>query len=279
MSISVIVPVFNRASMVVEAVESVLSQTLQPIEVILIDDGSTDSTPAVLQQLQSNNELIKVLTINHSGVSAARNTGIRYVHGEWIAFLDSDDMWLSEKLERQVEKIQANPDLRVVHTDETWVKNEKTVKQLKHHIKPEGNIYLQCLPLCCVSPSAILMHKDVLQQVGLFDEQLPACEDYDLWLRIFNRFPIGLVKEPLVVKRGGHTDQLSTKHWGMDRFRVYALDKMLQSDDLDADKKEATIGMLNKKCDILISGAKKRNNQDLLEYCEELKKKWKPVEV
>ena len=279
MSISVIVPVFNRQALVVDAVQSVLQQTCQPLELILVDDGSTDGSLQAMQQLQSQHAVIRVLEQNHAGVSAARNTGIQHAQGEWIAFLDSDDMWLPEKLEKQVELLQNNPRLKVVHTDETWIRNGQPVKQLKHHAKPEGDIYLQCLPLCCVSPSAILMHREVLRQAGDFDEKLPACEDYDLWLRIFSRFETGLVKQRLVVKRGGHADQLSTRHWGMDRFRVYALDKMLTTGRLHGEKEQATLRMMIKKCDILIKGAKKRDNAELLNYCQEIKKKWHHMEA
>ena len=109
------------------------------------------------------------------------------------------------------------------------------------HAKAGGWIYTHCLPLCAISPSAVLIHRSIFDCVGLFNEQLPACEDYDLWLRICARFPVHFIPEPLIIKYGGHDDQLSRRYWGMDRFRIQALEDILASGVLTEEHRQATL--------------------------------------
>jgi len=251
--ISVIIPTYNRAHILPRALDSVLAQTQLPIEIIVVNDGSTDGTKSVL----SNYPGLKIMDQQHSGVSAARNIGLEHTNGEWIAFLDSDDEWLPEKLEQQWAAI-CNDDKLICHTEEIWIRNGQRVNPMKKHQKFGEYIYEKCLPLCVISPSSVMIHRSVFHDVGLFDETLEVCEDYDLWLRICAKYSVLFIDEPLMVKYGGHEDQLSRKHWGMDRFRVKALEKMLDSEELNEDLRRATIEMLILKCKIIINGMKKR---------------------
>ena len=271
MDISVIIPTWNRSALLPRALESVLSQTLLPREIIVVDDGSDDDTGELVY---SRYPEVKYHYQPNLGVSSARNVGIRESSTDWIAFLDSDDQWLPRKLEIQHQAIYDNPAIRICHTDEIWIRNGKRVNSMKKHAKPDGWIFEQCLPLCCVSPSSILIHRCVLDEVGLFDESLPACEDYDLWLRVFCQYPVLLVDQPLLNKYGGHDDQLSRKFWGMDRFRVQAMDKLLEEGRLNSIQIQATKKMLGEKLDILTTGYLKRDNLDEVDHCNQLKSKW-----
>ena len=271
MDISVIIPTYNRMALLRRALKSVTTQVFAPAEVIVVDDGSTDQTIAMVTEKFPN---IRLITQQNRGVSAARNRGIEAAAGEWVAFLDSDDEWLPGKLAEQVSFIRQNRDFKVCHTDEIWIRCGRRVNPKKKHRKPEGWIFGDCLPLCCVSPSSILIHGSVFDDVGAFDTTLPACEDYDLWLRIFARYQAGLVTKPLVIKYGGHEDQLSKRHWGMDRFRVAALEKLLESDVLDERQRSLTINTLADKCGILIKGFEKRDNTELAQRFKDIQKRW-----
>ena len=255
--ISVIIPAFNRAHTLPRALDSVLSQTLKPREIIVVDDGSTDETNAVLADYPG----LCIISQDNRGVSAARNMGIKKAGGEWLAFLDSDDEWLKEKLEKQWDAICIDDKL-ICHTEEIWIRNGQRVNPMKKHKKFGGIIYERCLPLCVISPSSVMIHRSVFEDVGVFDESLEVCEDYDLWLRICAKYSILFIDEPLIVKYGGHEDQLSRKHWGMDRFRVKALEKMMAFGALNDEDEKATVNMILQKCGIIINGMKKRGNND-----------------
>ncbi len=258
MNISVIIPTHNRAELLPRALDSVLAQTLAPQEVILVDDGSTDGTEALMA---SRYPSVRYLKQANRGVSAARNRGIKEARGEWIALLDSDDAWLPGKLAAQLEALTAYPGHRLCHTEEIWIRDGRRVNAMKKHAKSGGRIFRQCLPRCVISPSSALIHRNLLKQLGSFDEDLPACEDYDLWLRICAVEPVLFVAEPQIVKHGGHADQLSRRHWGMDRFRIRALEKIINSGRLGPGDREAAAKMLVRKAGILATGAEKRGNR------------------
>ncbi|MFT5126578.1 MAG: glycosyltransferase involved in cell wall biosynthesis [Rhodothermales bacterium] len=252
-TISVVTPTFNRVDLLVRALESVFAQTHPADEVIVVDDGSTDDTVLRTSQLP-----ITLIQQENRGVSAARNVGIRAARGDWIALLDSDDEWLPEKLEKQLARLASEPGLRVCHTQENWIRLGKPLKQLAKHQKYGGWIFPRCLDICLMSPSSILIHREVFEAVGLFDESLPACEDFELWLRITARYPVAYIETPLIVKHGGHADQLSMAHWGMDRFRIYALEQAIFSDSLKPEEQSAAIAMAVAKIEIYLIGARKR---------------------
>ena len=216
-SISVVIPTLDRRYTLPRTLDSVLNQTLPPDEIIVVDNGSTDGTSSMLKT-----DYPDVICIHEAklGVSAARNKGILFANGVWIALLDSDDTWHPSKLEEQLKANRNNPGHRLIHTDEHWYKRGKRVNQLMKHKKRGGYIFKDCLQLCCISPSSALIEKSLFQNIGQFDEDLPVCEDYDLWLRVSAQEPILYVDQPLTIKYGGHEDQLSKKYWGMDRFRI-----------------------------------------------------------
>jgi glycosyltransferase involved in cell wall biosynthesis len=257
--ISVVIPTYNRASFLKEAIDSVLSQTFRDFELIVVDDGSTDETPELL--LSYGNK-IKVIKKANKGPSAARNRGIKAAKGEWIAFLDSDDVWKPDKLEKQVQFIKDNPDIKICQTEEIWIRNGKRVNPRKKHEMHSGWIYEQCLPLCIVSPSSVMIHRDVFEKVGFFDETMPACEDYDLWLRIAPYYPICLVREKLIVKQGGHVDQQSRVVASLDRLRIKAIVKSLESGDLNESQYAAALLELNRKCMVYGNGCIKRGKNE-----------------
>lgn len=259
MPISVVIPTWNRATVLGRALASVAAQSLAPVEIIVVDDGSRDQTASVVR---SDFPTVTYYYQDHAGVSAARNHGIRRARSPWIAFLDSDDAWAPNKLERQMRALEQNPRYRIVHTDEIWIRDGHRINQKQKHRKSGGWIFDQCLPLCAISPSSVLIDAAVFPRWGYFDEDLPACEDYDMWLRICARTPVLYVDEPLVTKYGGHADQLSRRIWGLDRFRIRALQKLLDSGVLDDGQRPAARDMLLNKLDIYINGAHKRERWD-----------------
>ena len=259
MRVSVIIPTHNRAPWVTEAVASVLAQTYRDFELFVVDDGSTDGTLSALASFGGD---IKVFPQEvRRGVSAARNRGAAAATGDWLAFLDSDDLWLPDKLARQVEYLKGHPDLVICQTGETWIRNGVRVNPPETCRKVGGDIFLPSLKRCLVSPSAVMLHRRLFEDLGGFDESLPAAEDYDLWLRVAWRHPVGLVPEPLVMKRGGHADQLS-RQWGLDRFRIRALMKLLEEPGLPLEYRHAAQSTLAEKCRIYAQGCEKRGRLD-----------------
>lgn len=253
--ISVIIPTYNREVTLERAIKSVLAQTHRNFELIVIDDGSTDNTSLIIDKY---NRKIRYFSKLHAGVSSARNLGLEKSEGTWVSFLDSDDYWLPGKLERQMEYLTNHPGMMIVQTEEQWIRNGVPVNPMKKHKKHSGWIFRYCLPLCIVSPSAVLIHQKVFNDVGVFDESFPVCEDYDLWLRIAIKYRIGLIPEKLIVKTGGHADQLSRKYWGIDRFRVRALEKVL-GEDLTIGQRKLVLEEIVKKLEILSKGREKHN--------------------
>ena len=265
---SVIIPTYNRYESTKKAIESVIAQSFTDYELIVIDDGSTDSTPEIEKKYRGTLHYIRQ---ENSGVSSARNTGIKHSCSPHIALLDSDDLWLPDKLLIQKKFIEQNPKIRIHQTDEIWVRNGKRVNPGIRHRKKSGKIFIDSLSLCLISPSSVILDRGLFDDYGYFDERLPACEDYDLWLRITANEEVGLVNEGHIIKHGGHADQLSRKHWGMDRFRVYSILKFLNNHSPGIDpiyiNEAANIAL--KKCNVLLNGAKKR---DRMKFSSNLKK-------
>ncbi|MBC7359907.1 MAG: glycosyltransferase [Desulfacinum sp.] len=257
--VSVIIPTRDRAAMVREAVDSVLDQKDAHSELIVVDDGSTDETPEVLS---SYRDRIRLIRQDNRGVSAARNRGVQAARGEWIAFLDSDDLWLPGKLRAQLSFFASHPGLLICQTEEVWIRNGRRWNPKKYHAKPSGYCFGRLLERCLVSPSAVMIHRSLLDRVGLFDESLPACEDYDLWLRIGCRHPIGLVPEPLVIKRGGHPDQLSATVPALDRYRIQAIARLLETGELTEEQRAQAAAQLEKKARIYAMGCLKRGRRE-----------------
>ena len=252
--ISVIIPTYNRCWILKEAIDSVLSQEFSDIEIIVVDDGSNDDTAALLS---AYGDQLTVIHQENRGVSAARNAGISIAKGKYIAFLDSDDMWLPEKLSCQVDFFQSHAQAEICQTDEIWIRNGIRVNPKNRHKKPSGMIFVPSLQLCLVSPSAVMIKKSLFDEIGLFNEAFPACEDYDLWLRIALYYPIYLIERQLVVKRGGHDDQLS-RNPGLDRYRIESIVRILERHRLTPQYYRAAVDVLREKCRIYADGCIKR---------------------
>ena len=253
-NISVVIPTFNRRQTIGRSIDSVLNQTLFPSEIIVVDDGSTDGT---CDYIQSNFPSIKLLHQPNKGVSAARNKGIRYADTNWIALLDSDDEWFPQKLEKQVMTLSQSPDIKFCHTEEIWIRNGVRVNQMKKHQKYGGHIFYKCLDMCRISPSSVLFHQSILDDVGYFDKDLKVCEDYDLWLRITAKFPVLYIDEPLIKKYGGHEDQLSRVKDGIESHRIKVLEKLIMK-KFTSVQRNAMLKTLIEKLTIFSIGAQKR---------------------
>ncbi len=263
MEIAVIVPVYNRVHTIARAIESILAQHYSAREIIVVDDGSSDTTSEVVKCYPE----VTLLRQKNMGVSAARNNGVMMASSEWITFLDSDDIWHPQKLERQVAFHREHPHLRVSYTDEQWIRNDVIVNLPKKFMKRQENLYERSLEHCVIAPSSVMLHKQLFDDSGGFDESLVVCEDYDLWLRLLKEYEFGLLHEPLLTKYGGHDDQLSTRFWGMDRFRVRALEHL----HVNYPNDWKIVEMLIRKYTLLLCGAQKhRRNKEAYHYGQRL---------
>lgn len=258
--VSVIITTYNRRAFLKDAVQSVLNQDYRDKEVIVIDDGSTDSSQAEIAGLP-----VRYVRKENGGISSARNKGIEAARGSHIAFLDVDDLWKKKKLSIQMEKMREGG-YDISYTDEIWLRNGKHLNQKLRHRKYSGHIFQKCLPLCIISPSSVLVKRDIFDKVGLFDESMPVCEDYDMWLRVTSQYPVLFIEKPLIIKHGGHEDQLSRRYPAMDSFRIESIAKLLESGTLSESMRDAAISELTQKCAVYIKGATKRGKGEEVEY-------------
>ena len=272
MKVSVIIPTFNRFSLISRAIDSVLNQTIKPFEIIVVDDGSSDNTSTFIK---NNYKSVKLIKQNNLGVSKARNVGIKNSSGDWIALLDSDDEWKKNKLEVQIKSLLEYDYYSVCHTNEIWIRNGIRVNQKKRHQKYGGDIFDKCLDICRISPSSIIFKKNIINEVGWFDEGLSICEDYDLWLRITANFKILFIDKPLIIKYGGHSDQLSKSVKGIEAYRIKSLENLLSNTKLIKDYKRLTIEMLITKLHIYKKGLLKRQKSNELLKVNRKIKFWK----
>ena len=273
--ISVIIPTFNREKTILRALDSVIKQNgCISFDVWIIDDGSTDKTKEIISNYVKENFLenkIHYIYQENSGVSSARNLGIEKSAGQWLAFLDSDDEWLEDKLIKQVSFMRENSEYELIHGDEIWIRNGVRVNQMKKHKKEGGDIFIRSLELCLISPSAVMIKRDLLRDHNNFSAEMTVCEDYDLWLKITSENSVGFVEDPLIKKYGGHEDQLSSKYFAMDFWRVVSIFKLLKNRELSHEKKIAATKVLLRKSEILIKGYLKHNNLDDLEIVEKIR--------
>ena len=266
LDIAVVIPTHNRITFIERAIDSVLNQSIVVDEIIIIDDGSNDGTREIIKKKYPE---IDYVYQSNKGISAARNKAINKTNCNRISFLDSEDTWEPNKIEKQIEAINKNPDYLICHTNETWYRNGKILNQKNKHKKFGGYIFTQCLPLCIISPSSVIIHKKLFNEIGLFDEKLPVCEDYDMWLRICHKYPVLFIEEALTNKHGGHNDQLSKKYWGIDRYRIISLEKIIESGCLCSEQRKIAINSLLEKINIFLKGCDKYGDN---KYCERFKK-------
>ena len=261
--ISAIIPTYNRAWCVREAVDSVLAQRGAELECIVVDDGSTDGTRETLQGLP-----IRYIRQSNRGPAAARNVGIAEAKGEFLAFLDSDDLWRRDKCAAQARHLREQPEVLLVHCNERWIRRGRHLNQGKRHARGGGDQFERSLELCCISPSAVAARRELFDRVGLFDESFPVCEDYEFWLRVTARHPVGFLPEVLVTKRGGHADQLSRRVEHLDFWRIKAIGSILAAGALKEAQAAAARRELDKKVRVYKNGLLKRGKVKELEELE-----------
>lgn len=242
--------------MTLRAVDSVLRQSYKNFELIVVDDGSEKiHIKPWLERYKD--ERIQYYKTTHKGVAHARNFGVEKSQADWICFLDSDDLWKKHKLSEQLRFHDKNRDILISQTDDIWIRNQKRVNKKKIHQIREGEIFQDSLKLCLICCSSVMLNKKLFYDVGRFDETLITCEDYDLWLRILAHHKVGFIKKSLVTKFGGHEDQLSKKYEIMDKYRIYAL-KKLMSYNLSKTQKQQVQNEIQEKISVIAKGAQKR---------------------
>ncbi|MBU4264108.1 MAG: glycosyltransferase [Proteobacteria bacterium] len=266
--ISVIIPTWNRQEFLARAIDSVLGQSYTDFELIVVDDGSTDDTA---RRLAGYGAQVRSIHQENRGPAAARNTGIRAAEGAFVAFLDSDDRFAPEKLAVQQAAMAAHPEYLISHTDEIWYRRGEQLNQKKKHFRPHGHIFAECLKLCVVGMSTVMVRREFFAKVGYFDEELPCCEDYDLWLRASVSLPFLKVDRPLTIKAGGRPDQVSARfRAGMDKFRIRAMVKVLGQQGLSDEQRNLARQELARKCRIFGNGCVKHGRPEEGRYYMEL---------
>jgi glycosyltransferase involved in cell wall biosynthesis len=264
--IAVIIPTFNRAHLLPRAVNSVLSQTRRDFELIVVDDGSTDGTPELPLFKTPDPRLRYVRYAENSGVSFARNAGVGESAADWIAFLDSDDEWLPQKLEKQMAYAAAHPAVMLNQTKEFWIRNGVRVNPPKSHEKSGGDLFAASLKRCMITPSSVMLKRELFIALGGFDETFIACEDYDLWLKITRGHEVGLINDYLLKRYGGHADQLSTTVPVLDRFRIKSILDLLSGDSLTSEQRSIAKIRLEELATIVAEGYKKHGKPEEHDY-------------
>jgi len=252
---SVVIPSYNRKDFLKKSIDSVLNQSFDDYELVVVDDGSTDSSILLVSEYLGKG--LTYIRTSNFGVSHARNTGILNSRGSYIAFLDSDDLWEPEKLRQTFDYIKKYPDTDLFHSEETWFRDGKVLKQKNKYKRHSGQIYRHCLPVCNIGMSTLVVKKSFFNQIGLFDEKMPVCEDYDFFLRATLANEVKLIPFALTIKDGGRDDQLSRQP-RLDEYRIYSLEKMINTGQLVGENLELTINELKNKCTIYAKGAEKR---------------------
>jgi glycosyltransferase involved in cell wall biosynthesis len=266
--VAVVIPTYNRRSMVCEAVKSVLAQRDAKFELIVVDDGSTDATWDELTQIaavandHAQWEMMRIERTPNRGPAAARNTGVAIAAAQFVAFLDSDDLWLPRKLNRQIAFMREHPGCAISQTEEIWMRDGRRMNPGARHRKRAGDLFADSLLTCLISPSAVIMRTDLVRESGGFDEDMAAAEDYDLWLRLLTEHEVGLIDEQLVIRRAGHPGQLSGTVPALDRFRVLALLKLLARENLVPERRIKVCEVLSEKCAIYGKGLRRRARVD-----------------
>jgi glycosyltransferase involved in cell wall biosynthesis len=260
MLVDVIIPTFNRAQVMTRAIDSVLAQTYKNFVLHIVDDGSTDDTQAVLEKYKTHPQ-VKIHFQKNSGVSAARNLAAFIGAGSWISFLDSDDEWIPSKLETQMKYLNEHPAYNFLHSEELWIRNGVRVNPKVKHLKSNDNIFIRSLDFCIISPSTVILKRELFLKHQGFDKNFVVCEDYDLWLKILLTENIAFISTPLIEKHGGHADQLSTKFVAMDYWRIKSLVNLYKSSEALESQRELIKNVIQKKSELLLKSYIKYENQ------------------
>ena len=300
--VSIIIPVYNRTHLLKQAIDSIRKQTNCEFELIVVDDGSDK------EERDSNKRLTEAangiwVEIDHCGIAShVRNVGIKKAQYDWVAFLDSDDVWLPTKLERQIAKLDLFTSIPIslspcdieefltkegvckkrflVHTKEEWNREGVIVSQSGQRHPHSGDIFEAALQKCIIGPSTVLMNKKIFLLLGGFNENLEIAEDYELWLRFTTLFCVDYIDEALIIKRAGRWQQLSSKYDHIEDCRIRALGhyiewaKTLLVNTSEVNQpnlfkrlnecKSKAINMLKKKIEIYSIGALKRGKSEEL---------------
>ena len=246
--VSVIIPTYNRAHLVGRAIKSVLNQTYQDFELIIVDDGSTDNTDKIIKEFQEHDKRIKYIRHEkNKGGSAARNSGIKISRGEYIAFLDSDDEWLPRKMEKQEIKFQnALDNVGVIYSGFSCISESsgKIIAKITPTLR--GNVYTNLLEGCILGSPTPLIKKICFRKAGFFDETLPSCQDWDMWIRLSKYYTFDFVPD-ILAKHHIHGSQISVNL----NAKIVAREKLVEKYWVDLSRKSKILSILLKRLGIL----------------------------
>lgn len=221
--ISVVIPVYNNETTIQQTIESVLGQSFSALELLVINDGSQDSTLEVISGI--SDARLKVFSYPNAGLAATRNRGISHAGGEYISFIDADDLWTPDKLEAQFKALQANPQAAVAYSWTDWIDESGQFLRPGGHINVSGNVYVKLLVRDFVeSGSNPLIRAEALAEVGGFDESLPAVEDWDMWLRLATRYEFVCVPSPQILYRVS-SNSMSSNVWKMEAGSLRVIER------------------------------------------------------
>lgn len=265
--VSVIITNFNRDEELQKAVRSVLEQKEVSTELIIVDDASTNPPVELYARLaQAGHKLL--FSKSRQGPGPCRNWGASLAEGRYIALLDSDDYWLPTKLSLQLQSLKTSK-MRIGQVEEVWILNGTRINPPKVHRWEAGDLFQRSLKAVCISPSSVMLEKRLYQEHEGFDKEFFVCEDYELWLRITAKEKVDLVSQALTIKFGGHKDQLSRALPAMDRFRLLAMAKGLNSQAF-VNRYPLVQNEIYRKAEIVAKGALKRGFQEAIERCQHI---------
>lgn len=257
--VDVVIPAYGRPAQLKEAIASVQAQSFRDWRLWLVDDASEIPIAA---EITAGDPRITLLRLpKNRGPGYARNYGVSCGSAPLVAFLDSDDLWHPEKLERAVRAFAGQPELQWWHSNETWLRHGVPVRQKAIHRKQAGQFFERALERCLISPSAVVLRRQFFQLHGGFAPAFRLCEDYELWLRLLPKAPVGYSDHPLTTKRAGDWPQLSSAR-EIDRYRVLAMHRIwrLLRHELPEHWRTALLDECVRKCTLLLNGAKKHRN-------------------
>lgn len=256
-SVDVVIPSYGRLQLLKEAIASVLNQTYTSLNLYVVDDASPEP---LTEQIGSTDIRLHCIRLPKTiGPGGARNAGVALGDAPYVAFLDSDDLWDSSKLAKQISQLEHDPSLQWVHCNEVWQRHGKIVTQRSEHRKQGGDFIERAFGRCLIANSAVVFRRSFLEKHGGFNVHFPVCSDFELWLRILNDSPVGFLDEALVIKRAGDWLQVSSTP-ETDRYRVLALHRFFRQERRRASFHKHAAALFQEaiyKCEILLKGARK----------------------